>query len=199
MAWKGKSSATFSGSSGQMAVMAELLHRKCNAAIPLVDVGTDVFAFRDDREDVARIQVKTALGKWYANGKGYCARFNIPTKQLGRTDSPPLFYALAVRLDDAWGKMIVVSREKLQELWNFGLGSNNKNTGSFGLHIRFRLPNQVEDGDEQGDDVQQNLSAHCGDIDLTAFVDAWETLPPLQRPVMIDGDEDGTGAQAVNH
>ena len=43
-----------------MAVIAELLHRRCNAAIPHVDIGMDVFAFRDDREDVARIQVKTA-------------------------------------------------------------------------------------------------------------------------------------------
>src|SRR5438876_4699895 len=100
MAWKDKSSATFSGSSGQMAVMGELLNRKCNAAIPVVDVGTDVFAFRDDREDVARIQVKTAPGTPYANGKGYSAKFDIPKKQLGRTDDPPLFYAFAVRLGD---------------------------------------------------------------------------------------------------
>jgi hypothetical protein len=45
-----------------MAVMGERLHRKCKVAIPYVDVGTDVFAFRDDREDVARILVKTATG-----------------------------------------------------------------------------------------------------------------------------------------
>ena len=81
MAWKDKSSATFSGSSGQMAVMSELLHRKCNAAIPLVDVGTDVFAFRDDREEVARIQVKTARGQRYKNGKGYSARFGVPMEE----------------------------------------------------------------------------------------------------------------------
>ena len=62
MAWKGKSSAMFSGASGQMAVKGELLHRQCNAAVPHVDVGTDLFAFRDDREEVARIQVKTADG-----------------------------------------------------------------------------------------------------------------------------------------
>ena len=33
---------TYTGRSGQMAVMAELLFRRCNAAIPEVDVGTDV-------------------------------------------------------------------------------------------------------------------------------------------------------------
>lgn len=56
---------TFLGHSGQMAVMAELLFRKCNVSKPDVDVGTDVFAFQDDREDVARIQVKTAQAKQY--------------------------------------------------------------------------------------------------------------------------------------
>ena len=83
MAWKGDSSATFSGGSGQMAVMGELLHRKCNAAIPLVDVGTDVFAFREDREEVARIQVKTEAGTWYKRAEGYSAKFGVPMKQLG--------------------------------------------------------------------------------------------------------------------
>jgi hypothetical protein len=96
-----KPSAPFSGGSGQMAVMAELLHRKCNAAIPHVDVGTDVFAFRDDREEVARIQVKTAPGERHK--KGYSAEFRVPMAQLSRTDNPPLFYALAIRLDDGWG------------------------------------------------------------------------------------------------
>lgn len=57
----------YTGHSGQMAVMAELLHRQCNVAVPDVDYGTDVFAFHDDREDVARIQVKAARG--YATRK----------------------------------------------------------------------------------------------------------------------------------
>ena len=62
MAWKDQSHATYTGGSGQMAVIAKLLHRKCNAAIPAIDVGTDVFAFRDNSEAVAHIQVKTAVG-----------------------------------------------------------------------------------------------------------------------------------------
>jgi hypothetical protein len=38
----------------QLAVMAELLRRKCNAAMPEVDVGADVFAFLEDREEVVQ-------------------------------------------------------------------------------------------------------------------------------------------------
>jgi hypothetical protein len=59
----------YTGRSGQMAVMAELLFRLCNAAIPEVDAGTDVFAFQDEREEVARVQVKTAQGERYRRGR----------------------------------------------------------------------------------------------------------------------------------
>jgi hypothetical protein len=101
------SEATFTGGSGQMAVMAELLHRKCNAAIPHVDVGTDLFAFRDEREDVARIQVKTARARPYKRAQGYSAKFGLPMRQLERIDNPRLFYALAIRLGDGWADFIV--------------------------------------------------------------------------------------------
>src|SRR3954469_433757 len=100
MAGEKDSEAFFFGGRGQMAVIAELLHRKCNAAIPHIDVGTDVFAFRDDREEVARIQVKTEAGTPYKKGQGWSAKFGVPMDQLKRTDSPPLFYALVVRLED---------------------------------------------------------------------------------------------------
>jgi hypothetical protein len=45
----------YTGRSGQMAVMAELLDRECNVAVPEIDVGEDVFAFRDGEEAIARI------------------------------------------------------------------------------------------------------------------------------------------------
>ncbi|AMV28935.1 hypothetical protein VT84_31365 [Gemmata sp. SH-PL17] len=177
MSWKADSGAAFSGGSGQMAVIGELLHRKCNAAIPHVDIGTDVFAFRDDREEVARIQVKTSPGKLYKNGKGYSAKFGIPMKQLERTDEPPLFYALAVRLDGGWGLFVVIGRTKLKELWNAGCGSKNNKSGDLELYIQFRPENEGE------------LKAFCGKFDLTAHINAWESLPPLKAPVPINAEE----------
>ncbi len=180
MSWKGNSSASFSGGSGQMAVMGELLHRQCNAAVPHIDVGMDVFAFRDDREDVARIQVKTAPAALYKKGMGYSAKFGVPMAQLKRTDEPPLFYAFAVRLDGGWGKFVVVSRAKLQELWNDGCGSENEKSGNLELHIQFR-PADLPKGDQANVD-ESNWSAKCGKFNLTGFVNAWETLPPL-KPV----------------
>jgi hypothetical protein len=186
MAWKDRSSASFTGGSGQMAVMAELLHRKCNAAVPHTAVGTDLFAFRDDREDVARIQIKTAPGKPYQSGHGYHAKFGIPMAQLARTDSPPLFYALAVRLESGWGSFIVISRAALYELWNNGCGSENKSSGDLELHIQFR-PDEETAGRKEAES-EQKLKALCGKSHLTVYINAWESLPPLKPPVPIDVD-----------
>jgi hypothetical protein len=181
MAWKGDAGAIFSGASGQAAVIGELLHRKCNAAIPHVDVGTDVFAFRDDREEVARIQVKSAPGESYKKEPGYHARFGIPMKQLGRTDVPPLFYALAVRLDGGWGDFIVLSRAALNELWGRGCGKENNASGDLELYVQFRPEQKKEDG-------VASLKVTCGEFNLTEYVNAWESLPPLMPPVEIDSD-----------
>jgi hypothetical protein len=180
MAWKDKSNASFTGGSGQMAVMGELLQRKCNAAIPHIDVGTDLFAFRDDREDVARIQVKTAPGKRYKNGQGYSAKFGVPMAQLGRTDAPPLFYTLAVRLENRWGSFVVISRAKLQELWNKGCGSENQKSGDLELHIQFRPHEEAEEHNGGEGRNESSMQARCGEFDLMIVMNAWESLPPLK-------------------
>jgi hypothetical protein len=179
MGWKADAGAAFSGGSGQMAVIGELLHRRCNAAVPHIDVGTDVFAFHDDRPEVARIQVKTAPGTAYRKGEGYSARFGVPMKQLRRADDPPLFYALVVRLNDRWGSFIIISRGTLKELWNNGCGSENASSGDLELYIQFR---PVADQPEQ-------WSAVCGTFDLTDHLNAWNVLPPLKPLAPISGGE----------
>jgi hypothetical protein len=84
-------------------------------------------------------------------------------QQLERIDAPPLFYALVVRLGNGWGSFIVISRARLQELRKDGLGFVNEKSGNLELHVQFR-PSKTR----------------CGEIDLTAYVDAWENLPPLK-------------------
>src|SRR5438046_168603 len=72
---------SFTGRAAQLAVMAELLRLRCNAAIPEVDLGTDVFAFKEDREEVVRIQVKACtVPLTYADGSSYSAKFALPMK-----------------------------------------------------------------------------------------------------------------------
>lgn len=179
MAYTKGSKEAFTGGSGQMAVMGELLHRECNAALPIIDIGMDVFAFRDDREEVARIQDKTATAKRYKKADGYVADFRLPTDQLRRINTPPLYYALAVRLESGWGGIVVINRAILQELRENGCGSEIRDpTGKseLKLYIKFRT------GAVAG---EQRLTAFCGDIDLSQYVNAWESLPPLKPPVPI--------------
>jgi hypothetical protein len=156
---------TDTGHSGQQAVMAELLFRRCNVARPEVDVGQDVFAFHDEREDVARIQVKTAQATAYKRQGGYSARFTITMKQLDRPDKPPLFYVLAVRLDNRWIDFVVISRTQLVELWNGDrpFGFDNLASGELELYVQFR-PDSVR----------------CGDVELREYRNAWGRLPPLR-------------------
>ena len=121
---------SFTGRAAQLAVMAELLRLRCNAAIPEVDLGTDVFVFKDDREEVVRLQVKACtVPLIYADGSGYSAKFALPMKQFRRLDDrPPLYYALAVLRDDRWVDFLVVSRARLQSYYNgkTKFGSLNK-------------------------------------------------------------------------
>jgi hypothetical protein len=145
--------------------MAELLHRQCNVAVPDVDFGTDVFAFHDDHEYVARIQVKTAHGTFYRRGEGYHAQFTLPLKQLERPDRPPLFYALAVRSDLGWEDFIVIGREVLNKIWSgtARLGKNDAKNENLIIYAQFRPP-----------------SVKCGEVDMSAYLNAWELLPPLR-------------------
>ncbi len=157
---------TFTGRAAQLAVMAELLRLRCNAAIPEVDVGTDVFAFKDDREEVVRLQVKACTVPYnYANGSGYSAKFALPMKQFHRLDDrPPLYYALAVLRDDKWIDFLVVSRARLQSYYNGKnkFGSFNKTNDDLEITVEFRA--KVE----------------CSGQELSDCRNAWKSLPPLQ-------------------
>jgi hypothetical protein len=157
---------SYTGRSRQMAVMAELLLRGCNVAIPEVDVGTDLFAFHETREDVARIQVKTATARTYKRKNGYQAQFKVPTKQLERPDKPPLYYAFVVRRGGEWLDFLIVGRTELNDYWNSDLqfGSEDPDRNLI-LKVWFR-PRKVM----------------SGAVELTKHRHAWETLPPL-RPL----------------
>lgn len=98
------------GRAGQLAVMAELLARGWNVAIPEVDVGDDVFVAKDDGTRLTRVQVKTATPT-ELNG-ATVATFLVPREQLMKLEEVPLVYVFAVPLDARW-RFIVVARREL--------------------------------------------------------------------------------------
>jgi hypothetical protein len=164
----------YTGYSGQMAVMAELLFQGCNAAVPVIDVSMDVFAFRDDRDEFARIQVKSAQGTPYKRGGGYRARFNLSLEQLRDPDRPPLYYALAVRLEDHWISFLVISRTRLWEYWRRSrpFPTSNPEWGEVALRLKYR-PDATD---------PDRMRVHWGVVELTDCLSAWDQLPPL-RPL----------------
>lgn len=161
---------SLTGYSGQMAVVAELLIRGCNAAVPELDVGTDIFAFRDDRPEVARVQVKACQAMALQTPDRFRGRFNIPLRQLRAADEPPLYYVLAIRVGDVWSDFLVVSRARLREYDESDLrfGHESKRNESLELSVRFS-PQRVL----------------CGQVELTAHRNAWSDLPPVAPPLPV--------------
>jgi hypothetical protein len=150
------------GNGGQLVFIAELLFRGCNAAVPVVDKGLDVFAFRDDTAVIARVQVKTGTAERYKKGDGYHVQFAIPMKQLAQPDDPPLYYALVVRLGDHVVDCFILRRATVRDLARGPVRFASAEEDNLVLHLQCR---------------EQVL---CGLVDLSEYRNAWRLLPPLQ-------------------
>jgi hypothetical protein len=101
------------GRSGQLAVMARLLKRGYNVAVPEVDRGDDLYVVHDDYGELTRVQVKGATAK---GKKRLSAAFNISLAQLQRPHHPELVYVLALMHGDVWGDFLVIPRPDLDRL-----------------------------------------------------------------------------------
>jgi hypothetical protein len=148
-----------------------VLLRFGNAAVPVVDVGTDVLVFSDALDLSTRVQVKTAKLVDDADG-GQSAQFNLPFDQLVTDDVPPLYYALVTR--DAAGNsfpdFIILSREDARR---YHLG-----TVAFGYPDRannaLKLKLKVSPG------VRRIVWSR--QVELTRHREDWHALPPLRPP-----------------
>jgi hypothetical protein len=156
--------ALFTGSSGHQAVMAEFLHRCINVAVPVVDVGDDVFVVRHDEESVIRVQVKTANGE--GDNEMYSAQFSIPLSQLEKVEPPALVYVFAVRHLGRWLEFIVIRRTTLQQLRDdFGVGSQYTKNGKAYLKLALSFTS---------DDVTNKQAS------FQKYRNAWDPWPPPQ-------------------
>ena len=147
------------GRAGQMAVMAELLWRGWNVALPEVDVGEDVFVVKDESGKLWRVQVKTATAK--AQKTGYSAQFNVSLKQLETLRTPDLVYIFAIRSPAGWETFIVIDRTTLHrehELHRIGSVSRGN------LVLRFS---------------QKGSTLRCSKRDLLAYKGDWSRWPVL--------------------
>ena len=96
-----------------MAVMAELLLRGWNVALPEVDVGEDLFVIEDETGRLTRIQVKTATARTQRDG--YSAQFSVSLRQLSKPRVPDLIYIFAFRSEARWETFLIIERSALRE------------------------------------------------------------------------------------
>ena len=154
-----KKGTQYTGRAGHLAVMAELLLRGWNTAIPEVDVGDDIFVVHDRAGDMHRVQVKTALAKPLKSG--YSVQFNISFPQLRTRIIPDLIYVFAIRVYDRWDAFVVINRKTLNAEHSLhGIGSEYKDR----LTVRLRFA---------------GASITCSGRDLSQYRDNWEEYFPI--------------------
>lgn len=147
------------GRAGQMAVMAELLWRGWNVALPEVDVGDDVLVVKDETGDLWRIQVKTATAQ--PREDGYSAQFRISLRQLRAPRTPDLVYIFALRSAAGWEPFVIIDRDTLRlEHEIHGAGSVSAE------HVVFRL-------------VASPTSLQCSRRDFLPYQGDWSRWPVI--------------------
>ena len=140
--------------------MAELLARGCNVAIPEVDVGEDIFAFRDGRPPIDRIQVKTAQARRLKGEGRYYAEVRVPSAQLRDLDDPELYYVFSIRLDQEWAEFVIIGRAALDRLCDVEyVGTQDQASGEIRIPLKF-----------------ERASLKSRGRDLSEFRGAWGSL-----------------------
>lgn len=102
---------THFGRAGEFFAMSELLLRGWNVAVPVVDIGDDVFVIDDNDKTTYRIQIKSAEPKELGNQR-HSASFSLSRRQLKTPLEIELFYVLLIRMDSRW-RFLVIPRAHL--------------------------------------------------------------------------------------
>jgi hypothetical protein len=121
---------THFGRAGEFFAMSELLLRGWNVAVPVVDVGDDVFVIDDRDKATRRLQVKTSAMKPSDSGDGSTLRavFNLSRTQLRSPHEIELYYMLVMRTATRW-RFLVVSRGDLFEIRDAYVETAGKRAG----------------------------------------------------------------------
>jgi hypothetical protein len=168
---------THFGRAGEYFAMSELLLRGWNVAVPVVDVGDDVFVIDDNDKTTRRLQVKTSETepvKTRAGAMGVRARFTLSRVQLSTAQQIELFYMLLLRVETRW-RFLVVPRADLAEVRNARIASATTRS----TRGRKPLPDDKATRDElgleivlAGDDAKGWKASGWG-ASLSAYLDRW--------------------------
>jgi len=152
-----KNNHLYLGKAGHLYVMAELLIRGWNVAIPEVDTGDDIFVVEDYNNTFRRVQVKTRIAK--EKTKKYQVQYNLPIIQLKNISNVLLHYIFVIRFSNNWQKLVIIKQDALLDYHeNQNLGS--KSTNEKNLIITFLFSKDWTSFTCSGVD----LSAHIADF-----------------------------------
>jgi hypothetical protein len=102
---------------GHLAAMSEFVLRGYNVAIPMVDVGDDVFVVDDRDGALRRVQVKSAEQAADASDGegGKTVVYRLSRRQIRKAKRNELYYMLMIRWGGRW-RFLLVPRVDLDEL-----------------------------------------------------------------------------------
>jgi len=173
---------THFGRAGEYFAMSELLLRGWNVAVPVVDVGDDVFMIDDNDKTTLRLQVKAA--DEVAEEDGVTAKFTLSREQLRTPQQVELFFMLLIRLKaSAKWHFFVLPREDLAAIHKMYVeaGARRKGRG------RRPLAHDAAKTDALGLEVKLKDGEATGwGKPMTAYLDCW--------PKKLDPVEGGPGA-----
>jgi hypothetical protein len=107
---------THFGRAGEFFAMSEVLLRGWNVAVPVVDIGDDVFVINDSNKTTYRLQVKSCRKTRRKDGSSI-AKFTVSRQQLRMPQEIELIYMFMIR-DDASSSwcFLVVPRLDLNKI-----------------------------------------------------------------------------------
>ena len=160
-------SSHFVGKAGQLAVMGEFAWRGYNVAMPEIDIGDDIFVYRDATNQIWRIQVKTLTRTQQVNSDRY--QFRVRETQITTPANPALYFILALRREVGW-RFVVIDRGVLHNYRQMGqFGSDYEKNGITWVNLNITLHHA---GPQAG-------HAICSQRDLTHHLDNFDPWPAV--------------------
>jgi hypothetical protein len=167
---------THFGRAGEFYAMSELLLRGWNVAVPVVDIGDDVFVVDDNDKTTRRLQVKSsrivdksAAGE--APGTLVQATFNLSREQLRTQQVIELFYMFLIRLTgpERW-RFLVIPRDDLSGIREAHVTGTGQPRGPGRRPLR--------DDQASGDTLTLNIDLSANEASgwktsLNAYLDQW--------------------------